>query len=98
MFTYYRFSKVRLLVGVVMFWGVLFAPWWVPLICAVLLTLRFRAGEVILAGMFMDLYWMPSLVSLTSFDTVPFATIVAIILFFGLEPVRRQLLIGPEIL
>lgn len=98
MFTYYRFSKLRLFLGIVMFWGILFASWWLPLMCAVLLTLRFRAWEVILAGMFMDLYWMPELVTLTSFDSIPMATIIAVVLVFALEPVRRQLLIGPELL
>jgi hypothetical protein len=98
MFTYYHFSRIRVLLGVIMFMSVVFAPWWVPALVALGLTLRFRAWEVILAGMFMDLYWMPSYVSFTSFDSIPLATIVAIALVFGLEPVRKQLLIGPEIL
>ena len=78
-----------------MFVSVIFAPWWVPAIFALALCLRFRAWEVILAGMFMDLYWMPAYIGLHS---LPVATIVAILLVFGLEPLRRQLLIGPDIL
>jgi hypothetical protein len=95
MFTYYRFSKLRLLLGLTCFVSVVFAPWWVPAILAFALCLRFRAWEVILAGMFMDLYWMPAYIGLHS---LPGATIVAILFVFGLEPLRRQLLIGPELL
>lgn len=95
MFTYYRFSKVRLILGIIMFTSVVFAPWWVPLIAALALSARFRAWEVVLAGMFMDLYWMPAYASLGS---LPLATIAATALVFALEPVRTQLLIGPEIL
>lgn len=90
-------SKIRLLLSVVMFWGILFASWWLPLICALFLSLRFRAWEVILAGIFLDLYWMPAYVSFVSFDSVPLGTIIAVLLVFGLEPVRRQLLIGPAL-
>lgn len=87
--------KVRLVLALSCFAGIIFAPWWVPAIFALALCLRFRAWEVILAGMFMDLYWSPSYIGLQS---LPVATIVAILLVFGLEPLRRQLLIGPEIL
>jgi hypothetical protein len=98
MFTYYHFSKLRIALALVCLLGAVFLPWWVPLISAVLLNLRFRAWETILAGMFMDLYWMPSPISFSTLDSIPLATIVAILLVFGLEPLRRQLLIGPEIL
>jgi hypothetical protein len=95
MFTYYRFSKLRFLLAFACFVSVVFAPWWVPAILAFALCLRFRAWEVILAGMFMDLYWMPAYIGLHS---LPVATIISILFVFGLEPLRRQLLIGPELL
>jgi len=95
MFTYYRFSRIRFLLALVCFASIIFAPWWVPFLCALALCLRFRAWEVILAGMFMDLYWMPNYIGL---DSLPLATIVSLVLLFGLEPLRRQLLIGPEML
>ena len=98
MFTYYRFSKLRIVLAAACFLAAVFAPWWVAAICALLLCLRFRAWEVILAGIFMDLYWLPFSVSFLSFKSMPIATLVAIALVFGLEPLRRQLLIGPEIL
>jgi hypothetical protein len=98
MFTYYRFSRIRVVLAFLCFASVIFAPWWVPAILALALCLRFRAWEVILAGMFMDLYWMPSYIGWGSLDALPLATIVAVVLVFGLEPIRRQLLIGPEFL
>ncbi|OHB19459.1 MAG: hypothetical protein A2854_00630 [Parcubacteria group bacterium RIFCSPHIGHO2_01_FULL_56_18] len=98
MFTYYRFSKLRIVLAAACFLSVVFAPWWVAALCALLLCLRFRAWEVIIAGILMDLYWMPFSVSFASFDSIPLATIVSIALVFGLEPLRRQLLVGPEII
>ena len=100
MFTYYRFSRLRVVLGVVCFASIIFAPWWVTALLAFLLSVRFRAWEIILAGFFMDLYWMPSgvLISNPSFDTLPLATMVSLLFLFGLEPLRRQLLVGPEII
>lgn len=95
MFTYYRFNKFRLVLSAACFVSVVFAPWWVSALCALVLCLRFRAWEVVLAGMFMDLYWMPSYIDL---HALPLATIVATVLVIGLEPLRRQLLVGPEII
>lgn len=86
--------KLRLMLSFACFVSVIFAPWWVPAILALALCLRFRAWEVVLAGMFMDLYWMPTYIGLGS---LPLATIFTLIILFGLEPLRRQLLIGPEI-
>lgn len=94
MFTYYRFNKLRAVLAIACFVSVVFAPWWVPLVIAFVLCLRFRAWEVVLAGMFMDLYWMPSYIDV---NALPLASIIAALLVFGLEPLRRQLLIGPEI-
>lgn len=73
----------------------IFAPWWAVFSCVFLLCLRFQAWEVVLVGIFMDLYWSPA--SLGVPDTIPLATIVCMLLVFGLEPLRRQLLVGPEI-
>lgn len=97
MFTYYRFNAVRIFLAAASFASVILAPWWVVFVCALLLCLRFQAWEVILVGIFMDLYWMPSSIYVTSFDSIPIATIISILLIFGLEPLRRQLLVGPEL-
>lgn len=98
MFTYYRFHKIRLVLAIACVVSVVFLPWWVPALLAFALCLRFRAWEVILAGMFMDLYWMPAYPFLSDWGSLPYATIISIVILFGLEPLRRQLLIGPEIL
>lgn len=45
----------------------------------------------------MDFLWMPVSVSFLSFSTIPLSTVIAMVVVFGLEPLRRQLLIGPAI-
>lgn len=71
------------------FLSALVAPPWVPFLFALILALRFPAWEIILLGVCMDLAWLPTY---TSFSSLPLATIVAILLVWGLEPVRRELL------
>lgn len=101
-------NNIRILLALGMFASVIFAPPWFAGIFAVALSLRWRAWEVIAAGMVMDFLWMPVSVSpapvlelaklgLGSFDAIPFATIISIIVVFCLEPLRRQLLLGPLI-
>ncbi len=98
MFTYYKLNNLRVVLGALCGLSVVFAPWWIPLIIAILLNLRFRAWETVAAGIFMDLIWMPYYPSFTAINTLPFATILSMGLLLVLEPVRRRLLIGPEIL
>lgn len=98
MFTYYQYNKLRAFLGTLCFLSVIFAPWWVTLSIAIIICLRFRAWEVVAAGIFMDLYWMPFSVSLGSWGAFPCATLASIVILIVLEPLRRQLLIGPEII
>ncbi len=77
-----------LLVGVAFLSAVALPPW-VPFLCALLLALRFPAWEVIVLGVFIDLAWLPMHVSAGSF---PLASVIALTLVWGLEPVRRELL------
>lgn len=86
-------NNIRLLLGSALFVCVFFAPPWLTAILAAALALRFQAWEVVAAGMLMDLLWLPSSVTFASFDAVPFATLISIILVVGLEPLRRQLLL-----
>ena len=88
-------SRIRLTLAAALFASIVFAPPWLTAIIAIALCARWRAWEVIAAGIFMDLYWLPSSIGLHS---LPLATIIAIIIVFALEPLRRQLLLGPEIL
>lgn len=79
--------------------SVFFAPPWATACVALVFAARFRAWEVILAGISMDLLWLPhSLMPVFALENLPAATLFAILLVFGLEPLRRQLLLGSAIL
>lgn len=91
---WFRAETVRVMLAVALFASVIFAPWWLALAIAFVLALRFRAWEVVAAGIFYDFIWMPDFVSFTSFESVPFATLIALIFIFALEPLRRRLLVG----
>lgn len=91
-------KTVRYVLAIALAVSVVFAPWWLSLIIAIALTLRFRAWEVIAAGIVFDLLWLPGSASFSSFEFLPLATIIAVILVFGFDPIRRQLLVGPAIL
>ncbi len=86
------------MLDIALFASVIFAPPWLAAIFACALAARWRAWEVVAAGMLMDFLWMPASFSFLSFHSLPLCTIIAIVLVFGLEPLRRQLLLGPQIL
>lgn len=65
-----------------------FLSWWVGVVCAVLLSLRYRAWEVFLFGALIDILWLPS----GSFFGVPVATCASLALVWLFEPLRRQFL------
>lgn len=71
--------------------GAFFAPFWVPLLCMILLSLRFRAWEALFIGLLMDLLWLPSV---GFFNPFPYFTVGAIILVWIFEPVRKEFLIS----
>lgn len=79
---------MRILFTLSLFVSVLFFPPWVSLILAVLMCVRYRAWEVIVLGVFVDMATLPEV----SWSLVPWATLVALILVWGLEPLRRELL------
>lgn len=81
-------SNFRLAIAVVGFLGALIAPAWVPMLCIVLLAVRFRAAEAIAIGFFMDMLWLPSAFP----DALPLYTIASIIIVWGLEPLRLEFL------
>ena len=91
-------QNIRIILALALFVSVVFAPPWLAAIFACALCARWRAWEVIAAGMLMDFLWMPASVSFLSFHAIPWITLIAIILVFGFEPLRRQLLLGPQIL
>ncbi|HVM73972.1 MAG TPA: hypothetical protein VMU13_03800 [Candidatus Paceibacterota bacterium] len=66
-------------------------PPWIPLVCIVLLSIRYRAWEAILIGALIDFTWLPSG---TAMHSLPLCTLVAIIIVWGLEPLRQQFLLS----
>lgn len=89
-------NNARVLLGCALLLAVLYAPPFVVAGIALTLSLRWRAWEVIVAGIFMDFLWSPSVLSFISADSIPFSTLIAMVLVFGLEPLRRQLLLGTD--
>jgi hypothetical protein len=90
-------SEIRLVLAAVLFACVFFASPWLTAVAAAALALRWRAWEVVVAGMLMDFLWLPAPVSFLSFETLPYATLISIIVVVGLEPLRRQLLVATDI-
>lgn len=81
--------SLRIAIAAVGFLGAVFAPPWVTLACIILLSLRYRAWEVIMLGLVTDLFWLPGGPSAHMF---PLFTIIALIIVWGLEPLRLQFL------
>lgn len=65
-------------------------PAWLSVIVMIMLSLRFRAWEVVLIGLATDLLWHPGPGILAP---LPLFTIGAALLVWGLEPLRKQLLL-----
>ena len=82
-------TLVRTLLVLVGCIGMLFAPWWVPLTCMILLSLRFAAWEVPLMGLLMDFLWLPS----GAHFMFPLFAIFGIVLVWCTSPLRKQLLL-----
>lgn len=78
---------MRTLLAGVGFVSALVAPMFAIAI-AIALSVRYRAWEVIVIGLLLDVLWTPSV---TSF-AVPTATIASLALVWGLEPLRREFL------
>jgi hypothetical protein len=87
--SYHLETPVRLILALAGFFGVLFAPWWVPLVCMILLSLRYAAWEVPIIGLCMDLVWLPS----GGHFAIPVFTLLGIIIVWSASPLRRQLLL-----
>jgi hypothetical protein len=71
------------------FFSVIFLSPLFALMAVVLLSLRYRAWEVLFIGLLMDLLWLPSGSFLYA---VPISTILAATIVWLLEPLREQLL------
>jgi hypothetical protein len=80
---------MRATLAALSFISAMFAPVWVLFILAGVTSVRYRAWEILLIGIFMDFVYLP----IGGFFGFPFvATAVALILVWGLEPLRSQLI------
>ena len=84
----FSIHSIRPVLAVIGFAGALLAPPWLPMLVIVVLSLRFRALEAIAIGFFTDMLWQAG--GLT--DALPLYTIAAIIIVWGLEPLRLEFL------
>lgn len=66
----------------------IFAPPWMTILCMGLLAFRYPAWEVLFIGLLTDLLWMPQ----GLFSSMPIFTVSALILVWGLEPLRKEFL------
>jgi hypothetical protein len=74
---------------------ILTGPWWIPLLCMILLCLRWQAIEALAIGLMMDFIWQGgSMFATTSWHGIPLFTIMGIFFLWSLEPWRRHLLIS----
>ncbi|HUO55981.1 MAG TPA: hypothetical protein VMU27_00895 [Candidatus Paceibacterota bacterium] len=81
---------MRATLAIVGFIAAIATPFWLPLICIILLSVRYHAWEAILIGAFIDLSWMPHD---ASFASLPLFTIASMIIVWGFEPLRAQFLV-----
>ncbi len=83
----YPIINIRFFLVIIALSGALFAPWWVPLLCMVFLTLRYASWEVPLIGLLIDLLWLPA-----EGNALPLFTIIGITLVWIFMPLRKQFL------
>ena len=80
-------NSIRIFLGIFGALAVLFGPAWLPVVPMVLLSIRFRAWEAMVLGLFMDFMWLP-------WFGVPMFLILSIILVWIFEPLRKELLLA----
>lgn len=81
-------NRVRLIGALAGFVSAIVAPPWVTVVIIVALSLRYRAPEVIVMGLITDLAWLPH----GGEHVFPIFTLIAIIIAWGLEPLRVELM------
>ncbi len=85
--SFLRAINVRAGIALIGFGSILFAPWWVPVVCMVVLAIRYPAWEAPLIGLCIDLVWLSG-----GSVSVPIFTIGAVLGVWLLTPLRNQLL------
>jgi len=84
------YLNLRVLLSIIGFLGAIFAPPWVPLLVMAFLAMRYPAWEALVLGFIVDMLWLPS----GFFGSIPLFTIAAFVLVWGLEPLRKELLVS----
>ena len=79
--------KIRVLITSIGMAGAFFAPWWVPLVCMIVLAVRYPAWEVLFIGLVMDLLWLPE-----GGLEMPVFLLAGIVLVWICAPLRNQFL------
>lgn len=87
---WYRVRSIRTYLALALYAAVVFGATWLALGLAITMTVRWRAWEVVGAGVVWDLLWLPAGIDLYH---PPLATFLACILVLALEPFRRQLIV-----
>ena len=80
-------SSVRIAIVVTGFVSAIFISPWLTIACMIALSIRYRAIEVLGLGLLVDLLWLPYDTFWYSF---PLTTLLALILVWGLEPLRLE--------
>ena len=84
-------DNARSILAVLGFMSAIFAPSWVTLMLMTALAFRYRAPEVLAIGLFTDFLWLSPVAGGIA---VPLFTIAALVLVWGLEPLRNEFLIA----
>lgn len=84
---------LRVIVAAVGFFGAIFFSPWVPFLSLVLLSLRFRAWEALALGVWVDFLWFTPSAQAGLFGFLPLFTLASLLLVWGLEPLRNELLL-----
>lgn len=80
----------RLILVAIAYIGAVALPYWVPLICLVLLSMRFRAWEAVGVGIVMDFLWVPAYGAFP----MPLFTVITIVILWMFEPLRSEFLLS----
>ncbi|PIR84067.1 hypothetical protein COU18_01520 [Candidatus Kaiserbacteria bacterium CG10_big_fil_rev_8_21_14_0_10_51_14] len=83
----YPISNFRFFLVLIALSSALFAWWWIPLVCMIILSLRYSSWEVPILGLLIDVLWLP-----TEGISLPLFTILGIVLVWIFMPLRRQFL------
>ncbi len=82
--------RIRIALGILLFAGVFYLPWWFVAIVALLIVARYPGFEVVVAGALMDLLYG---VALPSYIYYPYLFLTAsVLLCLGAEFVKRRLI------